>query len=337
MRRARIRAAGAGYYHCMSRIIERRQILGEAQKEKLLALMHRLADFGGLEILTYCFLDNHFHILLYVPERRELSDRQLLERLGHLYGAREVELIARQLEDFRRQGQDRAAESLKTRYTYRMYEVSEFFKAFKQRFSQAYNAREGRNGPLWEQRFKSVLVEGSEHALLTMAAYIDLNPVRAGRVADSKDYRYSGYGAAMGGSKAAREGLRQLVRVVSGSRRVSWGRAQRTYRQRLYVQGRQKGLDPEGRPIRQGFTPEELGEVIETGGRLPMHELLRCRVRYFSDGLALGGQEFLESIFRRYRGQFGPKRQSGARPMRFGDWGGLCTLRDLRLAPISRG
>ena len=67
-----------------------------------------------------------------------------------------------------------------------------------------------------------------------------------------------------------------------------------------------------------------------------MHELLRCRVRYFSDGLALGSQAFLETVFQRYRGHFGPHRQSGARPMRFGDWGGLCTLRDLRLAPVSR-
>jgi hypothetical protein len=67
-----------------------------------------------------------------------------------------------------------------------------------------------------------------------------------------------------------------------------------------------------------------------------MHELLRCRVRHFSDGLAFGGQEFVETVFRRYRGHFGPKRQSGARPMRFGEWHGFCTLRDLRLTPVLR-
>jgi hypothetical protein len=71
-------------------------------------------------------------------------------------------------------------------------------------------------------------------------------------------------------------------------------------------------------------------------GRLPMHELLRCRVRYFSDGLAFGGQDFVETVFRCHRGHFGPRRQSGARPMRFGEWLGLCTLRDLRLMPVLR-
>ncbi len=33
MRRVRIKAEGAGYYHCVSRIIERRHILAEAEKE----------------------------------------------------------------------------------------------------------------------------------------------------------------------------------------------------------------------------------------------------------------------------------------------------------------
>jgi len=88
-------------------------------------------------------------------------------------------MIGKQLNDYRLQGNDAAASSLKVGFTYRMYDISEFMKAFKQQFSQYYNTREGRCGPLWTQRFKSILVEGSEDALLTIAAYIDLNPVRA--------------------------------------------------------------------------------------------------------------------------------------------------------------
>jgi hypothetical protein len=250
-------------------------------------------------------------------------------------GTDEIELVGRTLEDYRRHGEDRSAEELKARWTYRMCDISEFFKALKQRFSQAYNRRESRQGPLWEQRFKSLIVEGSEKALLTVAAYIDLNPVRACLVTDPKDYRYCGYGEALGGSRAARAGMRSLLRAAVGGGRMSWGRAQRLYRQRLYVQGRQKGVAPEGHPIRPGFTPQEVRSVIEAGGRLPLHVLLRCRVRYFSDGLALGSDGFLEGIFRRYRGHFGPNRTSGARSMRFGEWSDLRTLRDLRIQPVS--
>ena len=68
----------------------------------------------------------------------------------------------------------------------------------------------------------------------------------------------------------------------------------------------------------------------------PCREALRCRVRYFSDGLVLGSQAFVDSIFVRYRSQFGQNRKSGARPLRFGDWQGLCSLRDLRLLPVSK-
>jgi putative transposase len=73
-------------------------------------------------------------------------------------------------------------------------------------------------------------------ALLTMAAYIDLNPVRAGLAADPKDYRYSSYGAAMGGCKEARAGLQRLMQAALGHDvRTSWGKTQRAYRQRLYI------------------------------------------------------------------------------------------------------
>ncbi len=120
MRRPRIKAEGAGYYHGMSRIIERRQVLGEAEKQRLLTLMRSLAAFGGLEILTYCFLSNHFHILVHVPERRELSDEEFLDRLAFILAPREVERIGLQLKDYRGQGQNSSAEALKARYTYRM-------------------------------------------------------------------------------------------------------------------------------------------------------------------------------------------------------------------------
>ena len=74
---------------------------------------------------------------------------------------------------------------------------------------------------------------------------------------------------------------------------------------------------------------------IKADGRLPFQEVLRCRVKYFSDGFVLGSQSFVESIFARYRSQFGRNRKSGARPLRF-YCPDLCSMRDLRLLPISK-
>jgi hypothetical protein len=95
-------------------------------------------------------------------------------------------------------------------------------KELKQRFTQWYNRRMGRKGTLWEEHFKRVLVEGDEKALMTVAAYIDLNPVRAGMVERVEDYRWFGYGSAVAGNRWAREGLRmRTTGPAVGSSRVS--------------------------------------------------------------------------------------------------------------------
>ena len=102
-----------------------------------------------------------------------------------------------------------------------MHDLSEFMKTLKQRFSIWYNRHHGgRLGTLWMDRFKSVLVQGEGNPLQTIAAYIDLNPVRAGLVEDPKDYRWCGYAEAVAGSKKAQRGLEVIwATYADGSRR----------------------------------------------------------------------------------------------------------------------
>ena len=59
-----------------------------------------------------------------------------------------------------------------------------------QSYVQAFNARHGRCGTLWQGRFKSCLVD-SDRYLLTVWRYIELNPVCAAMVAAPEDYRWS--------------------------------------------------------------------------------------------------------------------------------------------------
>ncbi len=51
-----------------------------------------------------------------------------------------------------------------------------------------------------------------------MAAYIDLNPVRAGIVSDPRGYRWSGYAEAASGGIRARSGLARVVAGITGIR-----------------------------------------------------------------------------------------------------------------------
>ena len=95
-------------------------------------------------------------------------------------------------------GQDDALAAIYKRFTYRMHDLGEFMKGLLQRFTQWFNRAHSRTGRLWEDRFKSVIVEDGV-AAKTVSAYIDLNPVRAGMVTDPADYRWSSYGEAIGG------------------------------------------------------------------------------------------------------------------------------------------
>lgn len=327
MRTARIKEAGSAYYHIISRVIDRQRLLDEHHKERLRKLMRAVEEFSGVRILTYAILDNHFHILLHVPARQEVADEELLRRLALLYEPPVVKTLAGHLQLLRKEGQHEAAEQFKGRYTCRMYDLSQFVKTFKQRLSQGYNRSHGRHGTLWEGRFKSLLVQGRGQALAAIAAYIDLNAVRAGRTDDPKDYRFCGYAEAVAGSRRAREGL--AVVALSLGQSGAWRRAAAAYRQLLYVVGEARGTD------RPGFSYERVKDVLQGGGKLSLAELLRCRVRYFSDGVVLGSREFVEEAFARHRGHFSPKRTTLARPMRGGLWGDLCTARRLRLEVIS--
>jgi REP element-mobilizing transposase RayT len=328
MRTVRILEEGAAYYHIVSRVVDRQMVFTPDEKERFRKLMRAVEGFSGVQILTYALMTNHWHILVYVPDRQEVGDEEFIRRLKYLYDGGMVDNLMNYLGRLRAEGQNEAADRLKADYTVRMYSLSEFVKTLKQRVSVSYNRRHQRKGTLWEERYKSVLVEGSSGALGAIAAYVDLNAVRAGLVADPKDYRFCGYGEAMGGGKEAREGLKKVMGEAD------WGEAAGRYRQMVYVTGEERGVGEGVRVKKKGFKAEEVDEVMERKGRLPMNEVLRCRVRYFTDGVIFGGSAFVEGAFRRHRSHFGSRREDGARVMAGGEWGDLVTARALRVSVI---
>jgi REP element-mobilizing transposase RayT len=266
-------------------------------------------------------MSNHFHLLVLVPEPQEIDDKELIRRIGLLYQDNELNLILKEFADLKKSKDLEGLKRFRDKFLCRMYNVSEFMKTLKQRFSIWFNHQHQRVGTLWEERFKSILVEGRENALLAMATYIDLNPIRAGIVQDPKDYRYSGHAE-------AREGLGMVMLTLGAADKV-WGQISHIYRRLLYEHGRTV-RDKHGCVKKIGFTDDEIEKVVSEGGILTMGEILKCRVRYFSDGMVLGSKEFVDTVFQKHRHMFGAKRTSGARPMRWADWQGLCTIRDLR-------
>jgi putative transposase len=68
--------------------------------------------------------------------------------------------------------------------------VSLLMKHLGQRYVQFINRTHQRTGTLWDGRFKSCLTQ-EERCVLVCYRYIELNPVRAGRVAHPRDYPWS--------------------------------------------------------------------------------------------------------------------------------------------------
>lgn len=67
-----------------------------------------------------------------------------------------------------------------------------WMQAIGRRYVRYFNDRHGRSGTLWEGRYKSTLIQ-TDRYLLACMAYIDLNPVRAGMVAEARDYPWSSH------------------------------------------------------------------------------------------------------------------------------------------------
>lgn len=70
--------------------------------------------------------------------------------------------------------------------------LSRLMQAVGRRYVRVFNDRHGRSGTLWEGRYRSTLIE-PERYLLPCMAYLDLNPVRAGLVAQARDYPWSSH------------------------------------------------------------------------------------------------------------------------------------------------
>ncbi len=324
MRCARIKIKaedGEAVYHCMTRTVNGERVIDDTAKEVLRKQLWLTADFCGVQILTHAILSNHFHVLVKVPQKTVPSDDELLRRYKLLhpkptqYQTERLEVIALQLRNGGPEG-----EAWRKRQLALIGDVSAFMKLVKQRFAIWFNKSHQRYGTLWSERFKSVLIEPKNYAIQTVALYIDLNCVRAGLAQDPKEYRFCGYGEAVAGHRAARQGIQAVI-----GPNETWANAHSAYREALF------GTGTTTKSHAQAISSVAFEKVIKEKGRLPLATVLRCRVRYFTDGAVLGSQAFVETHLAAYRQRHGARERTAPRPLApITDWGGLNSLRGLR-------
>jgi REP element-mobilizing transposase RayT len=174
------------FYHIIIRVPE--HIKGQngfafedVDKEYLKNLLFQLERIYLFEVLSYCVMSTHVHLILSRDNKAHinLSLKETAERFQLYY-------------DLKQAPDARSAKVRKFRI--RLNNISEFMRDYQRRFTFWYNKKfeGGRKGSLWHPRFKSVALT-SRRALIECMKYVELNPVRAKIVTHPSLYAYCSY------------------------------------------------------------------------------------------------------------------------------------------------
>jgi len=216
-------------YHITSRVVEKRFIFNEQERARFLKLAKDYAVFSGFELVSWCLMSNHFHLLVRVPVQdvEAIPDKEMVERLSHILSPKRLNKIVARLTGAPTSEMGR---EVLDGFRKRIGHLPSYVKAIKQEFTQWFNHRNHREGTLWEGRYHSTIIEdcgglepenelnGAGEIARIVASYIDMNPVRAGVESDPKDCGWSSYGAALDGDTTALHGLRVLWGTADSER-----------------------------------------------------------------------------------------------------------------------
>ena len=162
--------------------------------------------------------------------------------------------------------------------------LSTFMRRLQTGYAGAFNRRHKRTGHLFQNRFKSILVEEDAY-FLELVRYLHLNPLRAGLVGSQEGldtYAWSGHAVLLGNQ----ESTWQNVEFVLGQFGSTVGRARKAYRQ-FVSEGVSRGHRPE---LSGG------GLVRSIGGREQVAVFKRGRERWQADERVLGSGEFVARV-----------------------------------------
>jgi putative transposase len=280
-------------YHVMSRTALDGFPLGDIEKDFMIDLIKRYSCLYFVEILGFCVMGNHFHILVKMLPEYKLSDEEIEKRFVEIYGDERVFT-------------DGLIPSLREKLS----SLSEFIREIKVGFARYYNRRHNRRGYFWGDRFKSVIVEKGE-TLINCLTYIDLNPLRAGLVERPEEYRWNSLGYHVQTNNrnnflSTDFGLKEF-NVKSKKERV------RRYRRYVYEAG---ALNQPEKGNAKVIEDKVLEKERRREFELSKSDRFRYRTRYFTDSGIIGSKEFVAANYRRFKNLFNSKHAKKPKPIK---------------------
>ena len=205
-------------HHLTSRIAHRVYFLGEMERNDFVELMLRVAAFCGVQLLGWCIMENHFHILVYLPRPETIGQEEIIARYKALVGVMGRDELACNFDQWARQGEVGAQlrDKAVCRLRNRMYSIAWFMKMIKQWFTEGYNSRHAHRGTLWEATYHDrVIFDLDSQDTRDCLCYIHLNPIRAAITSDFDAYPWSSLNAVRKGNMTALTGLRLVYGGLS--------------------------------------------------------------------------------------------------------------------------
>ena len=291
-------------YHIMSRTALDGFPLGDVEKDFMLDLIRRYSTLYLLEILGFCLMGNHFHILVKMFPEHKFTDEDIQKRYEKFYGD-DVMFAAGWIPSLRE----------------KLSSLSEFVREIKVGFARFYNKRHNRRGYFWGDRFKSVIVENGE-TLINCLTYIDLNPLRAGLVERPEEYRWNSLGYHLQTNNqdnflSTDFGLKEF-NVKSEKERI------RRYRRYVYEAGAiNRPEKMQAKVIGDKILEKERKREFE----LSRNDRFRYRTRYFTDSGVIGSKEFVAENYQRFKNIFSSKHEKKPKAIKGLD--GLYSLKRL--------
>ncbi|NDV91055.1 transposase [Alteromonas sp. 345S023] len=139
-------------------------------------------------------MSNHTHVVLHVDKQKAeaLSHEEVLRRWHKLHKGT---LLTRKYVDVRMRNTMSEAERdsvilCANIYRKRLHDISWFMRHLNEYIARMANKEDECTGRFWEGRFKSQALL-DEAALLACMAYVDLNPIRAGKAATPEKAAYT--------------------------------------------------------------------------------------------------------------------------------------------------
>ncbi|MDD4393460.1 MAG: hypothetical protein PHQ97_12030 [Desulfobacterales bacterium] len=267
--------------------------IGDVEKDFLLGLIKRFSKLYFTEVIGFCLMGNHAHVLAKMIPETKFTDKQIQKRYEAFYGDERV--FAR--------GQ---LPALRAKYD----SLSEFVREITVGFTRYYNRRHNRKGFFWGGRFKSVIVDKGE-TLVNCMAYIDLNPLRAGIIKRPEQYRWCslGYHVQTGNKDAflSTDFGMKAFNVKDEKERI------RRYLSYVYEAG---ALNLSGKGRVQGIDEETGEKERKKDFGLTRADRFRYRNRYFTDSGIIGSREFVLRHYQNFRHLFQTENEKKPKPVK---------------------